>query len=91
MQKTIHPKFYTDCLVTCTCGNSFTTSSTVDHIDVEICSKCHPFFTGQQKFVDAKGRIDKFKEKVAKSADYHSKKAAKVNKTKKAKKAKQSK
>jgi large subunit ribosomal protein L31 len=90
MQKTIHPKFYTDCLVTCTCGNSFTTSSTVDHIDVEICSKCHPFFTGQQKFVDAKGRIDKFKEKVAKSTDYRSKKAAKVNKTKKLKKAKQS-
>ena len=91
MQKTIHPKFYTDCQVTCTCGNTFTTGSVVDHIDVEICSKCHPFFTGQQKFVDAKGRIDKFKEKVAKSADYHSKKATKVNKTKKAKKAKQSK
>ena len=80
MQKTIHPKFYTDCQVTCTCGNKFTTGSTIDHIDVEICSKCHPFFTNQQKFVDTKGRIDKFLDRIEKSQSYQSKKAKKIAK-----------
>ncbi len=79
MQKAIHPKYITDCKVTCTCGNKFTTGSTVKNIDIEICSKCHPFFTGQQKFVDSKGRIDKFIEKVEKSKNY-------VKKSKKTKK-----
>ncbi len=83
MQKAIHPKYYTDCQVTCTCGNKFTTGSTVKNIDVEICSKCHPFFTGQQKFVDSKGRIDKFVEKVEKSKNYIKKSKKKNKKTKK--------
>jgi len=83
MQKAIHPKYYTDCQVTCTCGNKFTTGSTVDHIDIEICSKCHPFFTGQQKFVDSKGRIDKFLEKVEKSKSYVKKSKKKSKKKKK--------
>lgn len=79
MKQAIHPKYYPDCKVTCTCGNSFTTGSTIKKIDIEICSKCHPFFTGQQKFVDSKGRIDKFMERVEKSKGY-------VKKTKKPKK-----
>ncbi len=82
MQKAIHPKYFSDCQVTCTCGHKFTTGSTVDHIDVEVCSQCHPFFTGQQKFVDTKGRIDKFMEKMEKSKSYQSKKAKKLAKKK---------
>jgi len=66
MKQQTHPQYYDNCQVTCACGNKFTTGSTVEKIEVDVCSKCHPFFTGQQKFVDIKGRIDKFKEKVAK-------------------------
>lgn len=67
MKEGIHPKVNKECVVTCACGNSFTTISTLDSINVEICSMCHPFYTGQQKFVDTEGRIDKFikKQKVA--------------------------
>ena len=82
MKTAIHPKFYENCQVTCACGNKFTTGSTLEKIDVEVCSKCHPFFTGQLKFVDIKGRIDKFKEKQAQGAAYSAKKAA-AAKTKK--------
>ena len=66
MKQGIHPQYYSDCQVSCACGNKFTTGSTSAKIDVDVCSKCHPFFTGQQKFVDIKGRIDKFNEKMAK-------------------------
>lgn len=64
MKKNIHPQVYTDAVVTCVCGNTFTTISTEKNITVEICSNCHPFFTGQQKFVDTEGRIDKFAKKL---------------------------
>ena len=70
MKTGIHPKYYDDCVVTCACGNTFTTGSTIPKIDVEVCSHCHPFFTGQQKFVDIKGKIDKFKDKVAQGKKY---------------------
>lgn len=70
MKQAIHPKYYDDCQVTCSCGNKFTTGSTIEKIDVVVCSKCHPFFTGQHKFVDIKGRIDKFKEKQAQGVSY---------------------
>ncbi len=62
MKKGIHPK-YTDCKVTCACGVSFDTRATTPKIEVEICSSCHPFFTGKQKYIDTEGRIDKFKKK----------------------------
>lgn len=62
MKKKIHPEFHIT-TVTCACGNSFETGSTVKKLKVEICSKCHPFFTGVQKFVDTAGRVDKFKKK----------------------------
>jgi len=87
MKTAIHPTYHTDCQVSCACGNKFVTGSTLDKIEVEVCSKCHPFFTGQHKFVDIKGRIDKFKEKVVKGATYKTAKATKIA-DKKAKKEK---
>ncbi|MDQ7032433.1 MAG: 50S ribosomal protein L31 [Desulfonauticus sp.] len=66
MKKDIHPKLY-DTTVVCSCGYSFQTKSTAgEKVLVEICSNCHPFFTGQQKFVDTAGRIDRFRRKYAK-------------------------
>ena len=62
MKKDIHPK-YVETKVRCGCGNEFTTRSTKKEIHVEICSACHPFYTGKQKFVDTAGRIEKFQKK----------------------------
>ncbi len=62
MKKDIHPK-YGSTMVTCACGETFESGSTKKDLKVEICSKCHPFFTGKQKFVDTSGRVDKFKKK----------------------------
>ena len=59
MKAEIHPK-YVECQVTCGCGETFTTRSTKKEIKVEICSACHPFYTGRQKFVDTAGRVEKF-------------------------------
>ena len=64
MKTGIHPTYYNDCLVTCACGNSFTTGSTKKEIRVEICSACHPFFTGKMKFVDTLGRVEKFQKQM---------------------------
>ena len=69
MKANVHPQYYDNCVVTCACGNSFTTGSTKQAIRVEICAKCHPFFTGQQKFVDTLGRVEKFQQKQKKAAD----------------------
>lgn len=62
MKDGIHPK-YVECKVSCGCGNHFTTRSTLAAIRVEICSVCHPFYTGKQKFVDTAGRVEKFTKK----------------------------
>ncbi|MDD8014175.1 MAG: 50S ribosomal protein L31 [Acidobacteriota bacterium] len=62
MKKGIHPD-YAESLVTCACGNTFKTRSTKKEIRVEICSQCHPFYTGKQKFLDSAGRIEKFRKK----------------------------
>ena len=62
MKADIHPKYY-QATVTCNCGNTFVTGSTKPEIRVEVCSKCHPFYTGQQKATSARGRIDKFNKK----------------------------
>ena len=62
MKKDIHPQ-YGETKVTCACGETFESGSTKKELRVEICSKCHPFFTGKQKFVDTSGRVDKFKKK----------------------------
>jgi large subunit ribosomal protein L31 len=62
MKKDIHPK-YEEATVTCGCGNKFTTRSTKKNISVEICSACHPFFTGKMKYIDTTGRVEKFQRK----------------------------
>ncbi|NMA93779.1 MAG: 50S ribosomal protein L31 [Clostridiales bacterium] len=62
MKKGIHPE-YRECTVSCACGNNFKTMSTRDEIRLDVCSQCHPFFTGQQKFVNRGGRVEKFKQK----------------------------
>ena len=62
MKKEILPEFV-ECKVTCACGNTFTTKSNKSEIRVDICSECHPFFTGSEKIVDSAGRVDKFKKK----------------------------
>lgn len=80
MKQGIHPKYNTEAQVTCACGNKFTTGSTLDKIEVEVCSACHPFYTGQQKFVDTKGRIEKFLEKVEKGKTHTATKSAKATK-----------
>lgn len=64
MKENIHPK-YVESHVHCACGNKFTTRSIKPEIQVEICSQCHPFFTGKQKLMDTAGRIEKFKKKYA--------------------------
>lgn len=66
MKKGIHPE-YNETTVTCVCGNTFETRSTRKEIKVEICSKCHPFMTGQQKIMDTAGRVEKFRQKYAKA------------------------
>ena len=66
MKKDIHPE-YIECKVTCSCGNSFVTKSTVSELRIDICNKCHPFFTGEQKIVDTTGRVERFKAKYAKN------------------------
>ena len=67
MKKDMHPK-YSDVNVHCACGETFITRSTVSEIRVEICSKCHPFFTGKQKLIDSAGRVERFKKRYAKKA-----------------------
>jgi len=63
MKDKIHPEYFTDAKVTCSCGNTFTTGSTKKTLKVELCSKCHPFFTGEQKIVDTAGRVERFKRR----------------------------
>ena len=67
MKEGIHPE-YKECTITCACGEVVKTRSTKGDMRVEICSKCHPFFTGKQKFVDAGGRVDKFKKRLESKA-----------------------
>lgn len=62
MKDKIHPE-YIECTVTCGCGNSFVTRSTRPKLNVEVCSKCHPFYTGKQKFVDTAGRVERFQRR----------------------------
>jgi large subunit ribosomal protein L31 len=59
----IHPQYYNDAQVICSCGNTFTTGSTKKVLKVELCSKCHPFFTGEQRIVDTAGRVERFKRR----------------------------
>ena len=63
MKSKIHPEFYTDAKVICACGNVFTMGSTKKEIRVDLCSKCHPFFTGEQRMVDTMGRVERYKRR----------------------------
>lgn len=68
VKKEIHPNYHTDAKVTCSCGNTFTVGSTKPEIKVEICSACHPFFTGSEKVMDTAGRVEKFRARAAKAS-----------------------
>jgi len=63
MKEKIHPQYYPDAEVICSCGNTFVTGSTKKTLRVELCSKCHPFFTGEQKIIDTAGRVERFKRR----------------------------
>ena len=63
MKAEIHPKYYTDAKVVCSCGNTFTTGSTRKTMKVELCSGCHPFFTGERRMIDTAGRVERFKQR----------------------------
>jgi len=66
MKADIHPD-YVECRVTCSCGNTFTTRSTVPELRAELCAECHPFYTGKQKLVDTGGRVERFQRRYAKA------------------------
>jgi large subunit ribosomal protein L31 len=82
MKADIHPQYFPKSGVKCACGNSFTVGSTKEFIETEICAKCHPFYTKQEKVIDTLGRVQKFKEKMSKISD----KPKKVKKSKERKK-----
>jgi len=63
MKEKIHPTYYPDAKVVCSCGNTFTTGATKQLLKVEVCSSCHPFFTGEQRIVDTAGRVERFKRR----------------------------
>ncbi len=66
MKKDIHPKFYPNAQVVCACGNTWTVGATVPLIRTDVCSRCHPFFTGEQRIVDAEGQVDRFRTRLLK-------------------------
>lgn len=68
MKEGIHPSYFADASVTCVCGNTFKTGSTQEEVRVDICSACHPYFTGKQKLMDTEGRIDRFRKKYGNTA-----------------------
>ncbi|MCL0060302.1 50S ribosomal protein L31 [Dehalococcoidia bacterium] len=63
MKEKIHPKYYDEAKVVCSCGNNFTVGATQPTLKVEVCSRCHPFFTGEQRIVDTAGQIERFKKR----------------------------
>lgn len=65
MKEKIHPKYHSDAKATCSCGNTFTLGSTKAEIKVELCSQCHPFFTGEQRVVDTAGRVERYRRRYA--------------------------
>jgi large subunit ribosomal protein L31 len=77
MKKDIHPQYFPEAFVKCACGNQFKVGSTKSELEVEICSKCHPFYTGQEKILDTAGRVEKFKAKRTKASAKVSKKVKK--------------
>lgn len=80
MKKDIHPNYNPKTKVTCSCGNAFEVGSTRDAIKVEVCSACHPFYTGTTKFIDTAGRVDKFRAKMEQANKLKEQKASKKSK-----------
>ncbi len=78
MKKNIHPEYYTDAQVICACGNTWTTGSTQKVIHTDVCYKCHPFFTGEQRIVDTEGQVDRFYKKLQARQKYIEEKEAKA-------------
>ena len=78
MKKDIHPKYYDKATVSCACGNILTTGSTQESIKIELCSACHPFYTGKQKLVDTARRVEKFEAKVAAQKDVSKKRVGRT-------------
>ena len=74
MKKNIHPQYFTDSKVSCVCGNTFTAGSTVPEIRVDVCSNCHPLFTGEMKYVDTLGKVEKFQKAQEKAKQFKVKK-----------------
>jgi large subunit ribosomal protein L31 len=70
MKKEIHPTFYTDAVVICACGNTWTTGSTMKEIRTDVCSNCHPFYTGEQRIVDTEGQVDRFYKRLQARQEY---------------------
>ena len=70
MKTDIHPTYYPEATVVCACGNSWTTGSTQEHIQTDVCSECHPFFTGEQRIVDTEGQVDRFYKKLQARQEY---------------------
>lgn len=68
MKTGIHPQYYPEARVHCACGHTWETGSTLPKINVEICNQCHPFYTGKGKLLDTRGRVEKFKKRLSKSA-----------------------
>ena len=83
MKKEIHPKYFPKAKVKCLCGNTLTVGSTKPEISVEICSHCHPFYTGKEKMIDTAGRVERFKKMVEKTAGKKAVKTAKKPRVKK--------
>jgi large subunit ribosomal protein L31 len=77
MKNNLHPQYFAKAKVACACGNTFLTGSTKEELHVEICSNCHPFYTGKQNLIDVSGTIDKFKKRTSKSAEIKSKRITK--------------
>jgi large subunit ribosomal protein L31 len=69
MKTDLHPQYFKDAKIICSCGNTFTTGATRPEIRVEICAKCHPFYTGEEKLIDTAGRVEKFKARRTKAAE----------------------
>ena len=69
MKKDIHPKYYDSAHAQCACGNTFTIGATKELIEVEICSQCHPFYTGKEKMLDAMGQVQKFRKRLARKEE----------------------
>lgn len=82
MKQNIHPQYFEECQVSCVCGNRFVTGSTKPTIRVEVCAACHPFYTGQQKFVDTLGRVERFQKSQKVATNYAVTKKAKILKKK---------